>query len=100
MKKKNIYKNEYKKSAFLILIFIFILEKYSFKKLKVGIIGLAHSQNVGNNLVKYAISIILSKLSFDPHIIGIKIANQNISFLQQFTKVKIINNSFQEIKKI
>ena len=51
MKIKSIYKNEYKKYA-LILIFIIIIEKYSFKKLKVGIIGLAHSQNVGNNLVK------------------------------------------------
>ncbi len=69
------------------------------RKLRVGVIGLDHHKNVGNNLVKYAISIILSTLSFDPHIIGIKMANQNISFLQQFTKVKIINNSFKEINK-
>ena len=60
---------------------------------------MAHSQNVGNNLLKYAISITLSKLGFVPYIIGIKIKNQNISLLQQYTKVKIINNSFQEINK-
>ena len=99
MKIKNIYKEEYKKYVVLIFIFIFMIEKYPFKKPKVGIIGLAHSQNVGNNLLKYAISIILSKLGFDPYIIGIKIEKQNISFLQQFTKVKIINNSFKEINK-
>ena len=99
MKIKYIYNNRFKSHVLLIIIIICIIEKYPFNKQKIGVIGLAHSQNVGNNLLKYAISIKLSELGFDPYIIGIKLENQNISLLQQFTKVKIINNSFKEIKK-
>jgi len=94
------------KILFLFLFFIFLRCKFrkGNKKLKykkrVGIIGLEHSWNIGNNLLKYAISIKVSELGFDPYIVGRKILeSQNLSFI--FTKIKyrLINNSFNEIKK-
>ena len=91
-----------KLSKYLIIIFSFLLlfiKKFKYEK-RVGIIGLDHSLNIGNNLVKYSISIILSQLGYIPYIIGRKFPNcQNLSFI--FTKIKyrLINNSFNEIKK-
>ena len=55
--------------------------------------------NIGNNLLKYAMSIILSKLGFDPYIVGMRYHNQDISFIQSMTKLRLINNSFSEIKE-
>lgn len=93
--KKNIYKNKYKK-IFLLIILIYIISHFNLKK--IGVIGLDHSQNIGNNLLKYAMSIKLKELGFDPYIIGRKSQNQNIIFLQKYAKVQIINN-FQDIKE-
>ena len=84
------------KIHFLFLILIFKNNHFNLKK--IGVIGLAHSQNIGNNLLKYAISIKLSELGFRPYIIGMRFKNHSISFLREYTKVKIINN-FQEIKE-
>ena len=94
-------KNRYKKIFLLNIIFalfmlIFIINHLDLKK--IGVIGLDHSQNIGNNLVKYAISIKLRQLGFDPYIIGRQTPNNDISFLQNYTKLKVINN-FQEIKE-
>ena len=69
-----------------------------FNKKKIGVIGLNHSQNIGNNLLKYAIFIKLSELGFDPYIVGKRNFNQNISFLQKYTKIKLIKSNFREIK--
>lgn len=82
-----------------IIIFLFNLINIIHKRKKVGIIGLAHSQNIGNNLLKYAIFIKLTQLGFDPYIIGIKTKGHDISLLNNLTKVKIIKNSFTEIKE-
>ena len=93
-------KNRSKKIFLLKLIFVIIILEFliHFNLKKIGVIGLDHSQNIGNNLVKYAISIILRELGFDPYIIGRKCINQDISFLLRYTKLKVINN-FQEIKE-
>ena len=49
---------------------------------RVGIIGLEHSMNIGNNLLKYAISIKISELGYIPYIIGKKISpNLNLSLI-------------------
>ena len=85
---------------FLNLIFIFLIITFQNKyKKRIGVISLAHSRNIGNNLLKYAIFIKLSQLGYDPYIVGIRYRNHNISLLQQFTKIKIINNNFTEIKE-
>ena len=96
---KKYYSNEYLKLFFILLFNILILIlKYKRKK-KIGVISLAHSQNIGNILLKYAIFTKLSQLGFEPYIIGRKIKRQDISLLQQTTKVRIINDSFAEIKE-
>jgi len=76
---------------------IHFIKKNYFKK-KVGIIGLSHSQNIGNNLLKYAIYIKLSQLGYNPFIIGRRYMNDNISFINESTQMRLINESFDEIK--
>ena len=67
---------------------------------KIGIIGVRHGFNIGNNLLKYAIFVKLSELGFKPYIIGtLKNNDDDISFLKKNTNCIIINNSFNEIKK-
>ena len=66
---------------------------------KIGVIGLRHDINIGNNLLKYAIFVKLSELGFKPYIIGTLWNNYDISFLKNYTNCIIINNSFNEIKK-
>ena len=89
------------KTFFIILIIIKIFKTFHRKqnKLKIGVIGLNHSQNIGNNLLKYAMYIKLSELGFDPYIVGLKNYNQNISFLQKNTKIKFIKKNFNEVKE-
>ena len=66
-------KNLFIKST-LILIFNLLLIHLIFfnEKLlkKVGVVGVRHEANIGNNLIKYAISIKLKELGYIPYIIG------------------------------
>lgn len=81
---------------FITIITHFILNK---KSIKIGVISLNHSQNIGNNLLKYAIFIKLTELGCEPSIIGMKDFNHNITFIQNLIKIRIIDQSFTEIKK-
>ena len=90
-------KTEYSKVA--IALFLFIISIKAFQKKKVGVICIEHSRNIGNNLSKYAMFILLSKLGYDPYIIGKRFEKHNISFIQKQTKLILINNSFSEIKE-
>ena len=96
---KRIFVYKYLKLFFILTINIFNLIVKNKNKKKIGVIGLAHSQNIGNILLKYAISIKLCQLGLEPYIIGKKYKGNDISLLQQTTKVRIINNSFTEIKE-
>ena len=69
------------------------------KKKKVGVISVRHEVNIGNNLLKYAMSVKLSELGFDAYIIGTHWKDYNISFIKQKTNLKIINSNFKEIKE-
>ena len=89
------------KSLLISLYFIYILIYFKNRKKykRIGIIGLAHSQNIGNNLLKYAIYIKLHEFGLDPYIIGKRKDKQNISFILNNAKVRIINKTFNEIQK-
>jgi len=91
------------KCAFILIINLIIFQLYFVckKNKKVGIISVRHNVNVGNNLLKYAISITLKKLGYIPYIVGTrkKKHNSNITFINQTTNLVIIQNSFKEIKK-
>lgn len=91
--------NEYLKLFFILIIIVFNLIIKIKNKKKIGVVSLANSQNIGNILLKYAIFTKLSELGFEPYIIGRKTKRHNISLLQQITKVRIINDSFSEIKE-
>ena len=84
----------------MIIIFLYnYFNKYCFHKRKrIGIIGLEHSQNVGNNLLKYSIFIKIYELGHFPYIIGRKFRNHNISFLKHIVNLRLINN-FSEINE-
>ncbi len=91
------------------IIFIFFILKILFsknkmiylkeKKIKIGVVGVEHCINIGNNLIKYAISIILKELGYIPYIIGTNIRNYNIKFLERNTNLVIIKKNFSEIKE-
>ena len=86
----------------IVLMFSFlnlIYRKNKKKNNKVGVIGLRHEVNIGNNLIKYAISIKLKELGFIPYIIGTHLHNLNINFLKKNTNCVIIYKSFKEIKR-
>lgn len=92
--------NKYKLNVLFILIIIFfkhILFINNSRK-KVGVIGLEHSQNIGNNLLKYAMSIKLFELGYSPYFIGQRFRQHNISFIENAVNCKLINN-FSEINE-
>ncbi len=70
------------------------------KRKKIGVICVRHEVNIGNNLLKYAIFIVLKKLGYTPYIIGTHWNNYNISFINRTTNLVIIKNNFTEIKKM
>lgn len=91
-----------KLSLKFIIIIYFIIIYYitlNLRKLKIGVIGLEHSQNIGNNLLKYAIFIKLKEFGFNPFIIGKRIKNDNITFIKNSVNLIIINQSFSEVRK-
>ena len=67
--------------------------------IKVGVIGVRHEANIGNNLLKYAMSVKLLELGYIPYIIGtVWDKFNNIEFINQTTNLIIIKNNFSEIK--
>ena len=83
----------------LILIIFFISFFIGQKKKRIGVIGLNHGLNIGNNLLKYAMHIKLTELGFKPYFIGTNYKHNDISFLKNFTNCRIIKNNFTEVSK-
>ena len=78
----------------------YIKEISNKKKLKIGIVGVRHEINIGNNLIKYAMTKILSEFGYIPYIIGTRYLNLSIEFAQRRTNLVVIKNNFsQEIKE-
>ena len=81
----------------LIIIIFFLIYFYKVKK-KIGVIGLNHCLNIGNNLIKYAVHIKLTEFGFNPYMIGTNYRHEDISFLKNNTNCIIINKNFSELK--
>ena len=77
------------------LIIIIIMKK---TKKKIGVVGMFHDDNAGNNLVKFSIYIKLKEFGFNPTIIAVS-SNHNIYFLQKYLKLKLVKTSFLELNK-
>ena len=92
------FSNHLKLKVIIIFLVNYFNNHYSHSKKKIGIIGLEHSQNVGNNLLKYAIFIKLSELGHFPYIIGRQFRNHNISFIKNNVNLRLINK-FSEINE-
>ena len=84
--------------SILLIYFSDSIEKFR-KSVKLGIICLEHSQNIGNNLLKFAIYNKIKQLGYNPIIIGTYALNNNISFIQNAVNIRIIKNNFSEIKE-
>ena len=82
-----------------IILILFIILKGIKTKRRIGVVGLRHEVNIGNNLIKYSISILLKQLGYKPYIIGTHLKKRNISFINQTTNLVIIQNNFSEINK-
>lgn len=105
-KKKYNFQEKFIKIIALILYFCFYFYFHIFynnnfvqRKKRVGVISLSHGNNIGNNLLKYAIFIKLSELGFNPFIIGTHKRKTNISFIKRATNLRIIKKDFSEIKR-
>ena len=87
------------KFKLIIIFIIFSVKNDSIRFLrqskKIGVIGLPHSQNVGNCLLKYAVFIKLSELGYSSYIVGKQYPNHNISFIQNVVNIRLIDNFSQ-----
>ena len=103
MKKKKSYKTiifllfkNFYFIKFYILFFSLIIIIMNKTKKKIGVVGLFHDNNPGNNLVKFSIYKKLKELGFDPIIIGFSLI-EKIYFLKKHVKLKVIKKDFFEI---
>ena len=82
-------------TSLLNILFLFlILFVKTIKKLKIGVVGVRHEVNIGNNLIKYAMFIKLSELGFEPYIIGTHYNNFNITLFFKILSTFFINYFF------
>jgi hypothetical protein len=88
-----IFKNiSFIKFFFLCIVSFIIIIKNKSRK-RIGVVGLPHDNNPGNNLLKFSIFIKLKELGFDPIIIGYSLI-KNFYFLKKHVKLKVIKKSF------
>ena len=83
-------------SIFSFLIIIYGTAKSS--KKKIGIVSCENNNNIGNNLVKFAMYTKLKELNFDPTIIALT-RHKNIYFIKKYMKYKEIKLSYDELKE-
>ncbi len=69
------------------------------KKRSVGIVGYPDTNNIGNQLLKYSMNILLKRFGFNPILISLKRKKKvNINFLKKHLKIKHIRNFKTDIK--
>ena len=93
------FKNKFFKYIFSLCLSIIIIIIHKSKKKIIGVVSMKNNNNIGNNLVKFSISIKLKELGFEPIIIGISSRGDNIDFLKKNVKLKEIKNSYSELKE-
>ena len=85
-------------NIFILVNFISFKKNKSSKKLKIEVISVRNEVNIGNNLIKYAISVVLSRLGVIPYIVASHYKHYNISFINKTTNLIIVKN-FRKIKR-
>lgn len=100
---KKLHRKIYGFLLLIIIIFFFFIHKIekikeiNIKK-RIGVISCANTNNVGNNLVKFAMYTKLKELNLEPVIIALT-RHKNIYFIKNHVKLKEINQSYQELKE-
>ena len=93
------YKTNYKYLVlFHLILFSILILNFKTTIKRIGVISLPSHENIGNNLLKYAIYIKLLQFGYKPQIIGKQYDKTNISFIKKTINIKIIK-SFTEINK-
>jgi len=90
---KNITSFYFKIIAFLVLFFLLMMIIIK-KTKKIGVVGMYHDNNAGNNLVKFSIYTKLKEFGFDPTIIALP-SKHDIYFLKKHLKLKMIKTKFK-----
>ena len=67
-------------------------------KKRVGTIGFFSDTNIGNNLLKYSMYVILKNFGFKPTLISLK-TRKNIYFLRKYLDIKEITNYKKDLKE-
>ena len=105
-----IKKNYYLKLFFILYLCLFLIvikyenSLYNFiignKKRNIGIIGYTNDNNIGNQLLKYSMDVLLKRFGFNSTLISIKTKkNIHINFLKKYLNIKEIKNFYTDIKK-
>jgi len=95
---------------FIILICLFYIKrinkyislfiKNENNKKRIGIFSYFDTNNVGNQLVKYAMNFLLKSYGFQPTLISFKVGNTtNNNFLKKFIKIKEIENYYTDLNE-
>ena len=106
----DITKNKLKYFLNILFIYFFILSIYltniniycikKTKKNRIAIIGYHNDNNIGNQLIKYAMNLFLKKNGFNPTLISFnELKNINIDFLKKYLVIKEINNYSTDINE-
>lgn len=83
------------------IIFFLLFEKpnfYFIKRKRIGVVSCENNNNIGNNLVKFAMFTKLKELNYDPVIIALT-RYENIYFIKKHVNLIEIKNSFDELKR-
>lgn len=103
-------KNYYLKLFFILNFCLFLIvikyenSLYNFiignNKRNIGIIGYTNDNNIGNQLLKYSMDVLLKRFGFNSTLISIKTKkNIHINFLKKYLNIKEIKNFYTDIKK-
>lgn len=94
---------------FILICFFYIKRINKYKSLfikngnnqkRIGIFSYFDTNNVGNQLVKYAMNFLLKSYGFQPTLISLKVGNEtNNNFLKKFIKIKEIENYYTDLNE-
>ena len=91
------------KIIFIVIKFLFLFINISLRRINhkktIGVVGLINHNNIGNNLVKFAMYTKLKEFGFYPKLIGTTHKAGNIYFLRKYVKLKEVNKTFSGLNE-
>lgn len=70
------------------------------KRKNIGIVGYYIDNNIGNQLIKYSMDVVLKKYGFNPILISLKeVSNVNMNFLKKYVNIKEIKSYITDLNE-